>query len=667
MAVSSHVRGSREALTEALASVDDAPPRPTSSDLDAQGFERAQPVRWLHPAELVRTGVRALLASVFGTYADRREMEAALHAFPAQPEFDYSVQPPRIREPTAAGATQDQIWIDFMADTGDGFAATYTMARLLAEPALDLGGQPTARGSILILGGDEVYPAATRAAYENRMVGPYRAALPWVQKAHAPHVFAIPGNHDWYDGLAAFLRLFTQGRWLGGWKTQQSRSYFALRLPHNYWLWGTDIQLAAEIDGPQLAYFRAASEQLHAGDRVILCTAEPCWVQAKDEPDKYRNLAFLIEKFIDARDAEAVLILTGDSHHYARYALETRESGSPCRTQMYITAGGGGAFLHGTHTLPDNVELPGDVTGSGADGDGTPTSGGPAERARLIRKKRFPVARDSRRLLLRAWAFPLDNPEFVALWSGVWLVLSWALQSGSLGPADDFSAGSSFLGRLAFDPDTDILGVFWHSAYHSPLGLVFFVLLVGGCIAYTNTSLARRVLIGTVHAGLQLGGWLLTLRLTLRLLAKGAEQLTHLLPSVGHLEAAVPPIGLLLGALLAGGISGAVFALFLCFAGFRLPKQLNDAFSALGVEDFKNFIRLRIAPDGSLTVFPVGVRRVVHDFRVNLDPNALPGAPFIDLKGKRVADLVELIERPVVLPPDTEGKRAAWDGASDPR
>ena len=99
-----------------------------------------------------------------------------------------------------------------------------------------------------------------------------------------PHLFAIPGNHDWYDGLTSFTRLFTQRSWIGAWRTRQRRSYFALRLSDRWWLWATDIQFDTYIDGPQLEYFRKASADLKDGHRVILATAKPSWVGGEARP-----------------------------------------------------------------------------------------------------------------------------------------------------------------------------------------------------------------------------------------------------------------------------------------------------------------------------------------------------------------------------------------------
>ena len=69
-------------------------------------------------------------------------------------------------------------------------------------------------------------------------------------------MYAIPGNHDWYDGLTGFMRVFGQENWVGGRQTAQRRSYFAIGLPHRHWLWGIDIQNDAYVDSAQIAYFQ---------------------------------------------------------------------------------------------------------------------------------------------------------------------------------------------------------------------------------------------------------------------------------------------------------------------------------------------------------------------------------------------------------------------------
>src|SRR5437762_1918919 len=83
------------------------------------------------------------------------------------------------------------------------------------------------------LGGDQVYPTASGQQYDDRFKGPFHAALPVPPAEGAqPRLYAVPGNHDWYDGLTAFLRLFVRAHDgdIGGWQTRQTRSYFAIEL-----------------------------------------------------------------------------------------------------------------------------------------------------------------------------------------------------------------------------------------------------------------------------------------------------------------------------------------------------------------------------------------------------------------------------------------------------
>lgn len=63
-----------------------------------------------------------------------------------------------------------------------------------------------------------------------------------------PSCFAIPGNHDWVDGLQIFQRYIHHKSWLGGWLLPQEKSYFALKLPQGWWLLGLDLALENDID-----------------------------------------------------------------------------------------------------------------------------------------------------------------------------------------------------------------------------------------------------------------------------------------------------------------------------------------------------------------------------------------------------------------------------------
>lgn len=53
---------------------------------------------------------------------------------------------------------RDDLWFDFMADTGDGGNSSYAVARLLAQPSIRLTEGDSVltlpRGNLLLIGGD---------------------------------------------------------------------------------------------------------------------------------------------------------------------------------------------------------------------------------------------------------------------------------------------------------------------------------------------------------------------------------------------------------------------------------------------------------------------------------------------------------------------------------
>src|SRR5690349_18505591 len=329
------------------------------------GFTPQRPVGWLAPLLLLNTGLRTLMAILFGAYLDKRELQNALAG-------DSFQQP----------GTDGELWFDYVADLGDGFHATYSVAWLLAQPRLAVDGRVLPRGQVLLMGGDQVYPVANGEGYESRMKGPYRAALPEAPAdGPRPTLFALPGNHDWYDGLTAFLRLFARRKdgHIGGWRTQQRRSYFAVELPARWWLFAIDEQFGAYIDDPQLMYFENVTKSLGAEDRIILATPSPKWVKAVEDPNAYDATDYFIRTILAPTGANVRVLVSGDLHHYARYDGPDRQ---------LITCGGGGAYLLATHQLPEQLTVPPEETLTRS-----------KSRSRVYDlATRFPSAAESRRL-----------------------------------------------------------------------------------------------------------------------------------------------------------------------------------------------------------------------------------------------------------------------------
>ena len=112
---------------------------------------------------------------------------------------------------------------------------------------------------------------------------PYKFAFPDSDAPDAVHppLFLIPGNHDWYDGLVLFLGMFCTGRdkKIGSWRAVQRRSYFAIALPDNWWIWGFDSQLGEDIDQPQADYFVSLAKSMPESPKIIICAPVPTWLR----------------------------------------------------------------------------------------------------------------------------------------------------------------------------------------------------------------------------------------------------------------------------------------------------------------------------------------------------------------------------------------------------
>jgi hypothetical protein len=578
---------------------------------------RRAPVQWLSPKELARTGLKAAQAGMFGEFADKREVEAGL---PAE-YYDFS------------GAGPGDFWFDYISDIGDGFNATYATAAELAKPELTLpapdGGKTvvTQRGRLLVLGGDEVYPVGAATNYENRTTKPYGAALP-VRGPDSPAVLAVPGNHDWYDGLTAFLRVFCQSwlddpsspqspesrqdggtlrrvdqasrnmEFMGGWRTLQSRSYFAAKLPHNWWVWGIDIQFDTYIDAPQLAYFIEAAKLVGDGS-IVLCTAKPSWVDLEEEPASFETLQWFMRRILGDNIASVRLIVSGDSHHYARYQLP----GAP----QLITCGGGGAYLSATHDLPADLKL--DATLGRVEGGAAAT---------YRRERIYPDDADSKGLAWRHFlAIPHRNAWFASLAGGLYVLFTLLAAAAQKPVAGGFGAR-----LLAFD------GIHPSAFRFAPPilpALVLAVLIVLGAIGLTQPAPGRpgrwrKVAVGTAHglahlvAALVIG--------TVIAAALRALQVTDW-PGVAKgllFTAAVSVVGALFGSFLLAGY---------LIAASRLARvNTNELYAGMQIEDRKSFLRLRVDADTrELHVYPVKLHDIPRTWRFD-EREEPPGSLF---------------------------------------
>lgn len=558
--------------------------------MDDLPFVQHDAVQWFSPAELVRTAWHVALSRVFGSYSDKREVQAALDV---PTYYDHS-----------AGS---ELWFDYVSDLGDGFDATYSVAYLLGRRKLDLldaeGALTTPRGALLVMGGDEVYPTANATAYEDRAKGPYRAALPWSDDP--PVLYALPGNHDWYDGLTSWLRMFCQGQWIGGRRTAQRRSYFAAKLPQGWWLLGLDIQLDSYIDGPQVEYFRRVAQEIAPDDGIVLCTGKPSWVEGgQGDPQSYATLDHFLGAVLAKDPRQVRLMLSGDAHHYARYAEIDGD-------RQLITCGGGGAYLSATHAHAEPLVLPPPVLHE--------RELEPPECVTYDLRTTYPSAEVSRRLQRRVLdRLPRRNPTFVLLMAASQALLVHLYVSATPAASPEASLAQRW----------DALPAGWGalSAFRSTGLLALATLLTLAAMGFCRGGKAVHTWPGAVHAVVHVS------------LAVGLAHLLRLLPVSDWPDAAAYWTRLLLAALLGGAAATLVVGAYLLACASR-GVHLNEVFSAQSIEDYKSFLRLHIGAEGDLTVHAVGVPRVCR--RWHVPPSNDEEAPWVEPQEPLTAHLAE--------------------------
>jgi hypothetical protein len=375
--------------------------------------------------------------------------------------------------------------------------------------------------------------------------------------------------------------------------------------------------VGADVDQPQLDWFdRLARERARPGDRVILCLPEPLWLYAQQGDRRAASkLAFLEGDVLAAHGLELAVAIAGDLHCLARHEEELPQHGElPRRPRHLVVSGGGGAYLHSPARVPDAI-----TTGEDA---------GRPRRHRLAAT--WPPRGAARGLALAGVLLPLRHRDFALVVGAAWCSLALSLESVAL------VTGVS----LPDTPAAALPGVVGALVLRGAPLTFGLAALAGAAVLATDAQGALRWLTGLVHGALHgalaLGSaWLLA----------GALAAAGLPPgSAGHVGT------LLVGVLAAGTLGGgALVGAWLALAWAIFGRHGTATFSALGVEDWKGFWRLRLARDGSITLHGVGVRRVVRRWR--FVPGAPPGRAWIEPADGPIADRAELVEAPVRIPP----------------
>jgi hypothetical protein len=469
---------------------------------------------------------------------------------------------------TLAATMGGEVWIDFIADTGDDCSVSEAFARLLAAD-YSFDGEELPRGDVLIHGGDLAYPVATVREVSRRLIAPFNRVFEPVADWSRPRVLlSIPGNHDWYDGLDGFARLcqapctfeegpeladalhpqtnenpvlawahaFASGKQvqkpgamaIAGYVPVQQASYFRLPLARGLELFGVDRQLR-HVDPRQCAFFDSPQG---AGRLVLLPDPARAWGETRPT-GKGALEALGVDP---ARDP--TIVLSGDVHHYER----SREGPS-----LHVVAGGGGAFLHGNR-----------VTARGA---------------HYARDVEFPGPRAS-------WAMCARLPWHLATGRAGWVITS-----------------------LFAVADTVALRAYFRTSLQAGVMVAMttsVVVAIGTAFLIGSRRHRSRVFAFSALFGLATGA----LPVAIGVFARAAG-FTELGGTQAGRVAAIW-IAIVASTLASGAAFGAMLATIA-----RLSLNLSQPFAALGEPGFKHFVRLRVREpaDGPATLdaFVIGV------------------------------------------------------------
>jgi len=241
------------------------------------------------------------------------------------------------------------------------------------------------RGEFLFVGGDTAYHIADFETLAERFQAPFNWASDDIYGADAKPtkkpIFAIPGNHDYYDALDGFNRQFCKPinpkspcLHLHAFERQQCASYVALKLPFDWNFWGLDAQ-QGKIDFRQEHFYRNIctknhQDQLVPPQKLIIATPEPSTrfgqLAANDSEivKTFKKIGlelYFIQNPVALPDQDLCrLDVSGDVHHYERYWGEGLNQQNDvkrlCDNYASVVAGGGGAFLHASHTDVGDVQ-----------------------------------------------------------------------------------------------------------------------------------------------------------------------------------------------------------------------------------------------------------------------------------------------------------------------
>ncbi|GMH91991.1 hypothetical protein TrVE_jg885 [Triparma verrucosa] len=538
----------------------------------------------------------------------------------------------------------DNGWFDFVADTGDSFAGTFTVASLLVSE-INLPGVPSLPPpDLCVHGGDLSYPWPQKHELHNRFVLPLEYTGRGKKKRE---MFIVPGNHEWDDGLKAFDEMFVnhhqeearctqntvasiplvskQHVRVGPYTLPQQSSYFALKLPNNWWLFGidmVDIEGCLDLDQDQYDYFTKIYEEevKKSTDSIIIVTHIPdyFWNYCLGY-SKGKRLAQLRHSF----GTNFRLMLSGDMHFYNRFSANSDPNGP-----QYLIVGGGGGFGHSTsvpraestvsnHPFTDNLpQIP------------------------LTRRSAYPKPEQCHRYFNEN-IFQRRHYGLMKLTGFFYLMIGAGVVSTDL----NFVSEKTFFELVAFNAKESVscFNLFPFLGYILLLAINFVIatanygpeakfLLKGGALSLLHTASHF------ISCFICLTSW----QKIFYLLSWEAESSDVFDVAWKHYW----QLGLFW---ITGGIVGHYVSMTYFWVAFNFFSfQWNEAYCTAEDEDHKNFIRCKIGLDGAIDIYVIGIDKSCMRWKERVGRK--DGDAFLEPQGGEHNIQPKLVEVVRVLP-----------------
>lgn len=278
-----------------------------------------------------------------------------------------------------------------LGDPGEQDYSQYAVVPVLASQD-DAG--------FMVVLSDVIYPSGDVNDYVDGFYIPYRGLrMP---------IYALPGNHDWYDGLNGFMWNFCGAEPLAAsaydpasyslreriarriwrkasaprrdildayrlervdgeaWEPLQPGPYYAIELD-DLFIVCVDSGITGDIDRAQAEWLVRISESTRKPK--LLLVGKPLVDKKRYKPGPFPDVGRVpvdasdgttfgsVDDVVRHDDFGYVAAIGGDTHNYQRYDVTLSSSSGTSRPFHHVVSGGGGAYMSATHTIDGGNEL----------------------------------------------------------------------------------------------------------------------------------------------------------------------------------------------------------------------------------------------------------------------------------------------------------------------